>query len=369
MLNLLVRVAACAALLFALSAVASAQAAFQDAEGKSSVFIQDKDGFASINVSDKRIDIGYLFDRGERGWFYGFDVSGKAAGKFATLFSGGTPAPEGAFNFRVGKRFLGSEAFSKITDRCIGEYRTAAQQAGRQFGAADEITARARCLQEDPAFARRLTVDWLTFQTGYKRARYKLLNESGAFADQVRKQSFDGYNVTLGYNALITLAKLASIREARQQLKMRRDQGEALTNVPDGPPQGSIIFGASIGVERRNNVDDLKEIEVEDQTFTSVGGTTQRRAVSRQQVLSGIYKEFTAVPLNTDVVWHPASLAGRIAFDAFTRSNLGDVNREFVPGVGVFITEKGAPTKVVGGISFSFKDGKARIGLVGGFHF
>jgi hypothetical protein len=361
-----IRFVACAALTCALAAAVGAQPAFQDGEGKSSIFVKDGGGFVSANVGEKKIELGYLFDRGEKGWFYGFDVSGKAAGNFASLFTGGTPSPEGAFNFRVGKRFIGTEAFSELAERCIAERKAQAQQAGTPFS---EITARARCFQEDTRFARRTVLDWLTFQVGYKRGRYKILNETGAFADQVRKQNFDGYNATVAYNALLTLADVKANREEREQLKLSRDQGAPLTNVPDGPPQGSIILGVSLGVERRNNIGDLKEIEIEDQTFTSTSGTTERRALSRQQVLDGVYKEFIAVPLNTDVVWHPRPLAGRVGINFFTRSNLGNVNREFVPGVGVFITQEGAPTKVVGGISFSIKDGNGRVGLVGGFHF
>ena len=204
----------------------------------------------------------------------------------------------------------------------------------------------------DPETLDARAFDWLNFRVSYKRARYKILNESAAFADQVRKQNFDGYTATLAYNRVITLDDLSA---------------EALETATRS--KGLIIVGVSIGVERRNNSDDLDSVELEDQNFTSSSETTQRRAVSKQTVLSGDYQEFTAVPLNTDVVWFPGALRSRVAIDFFTRSNLGSTDRKFVPGVGLFLTKEKSPTKVVGGISFSVDDGKGKVGLVGGFNF
>ena len=204
----------------------------------------------------------------------------------------------------------------------------------------------------DPEVLDAKAFDWISVRVAYKRARYKLLNEAGAFADQVRKQNFDGYSATFAYNRVITLDDLSKT---------------GLENAKGS--KGSIIIGASIGVERRNNTDDLDSVDIEDQSFTSSSGTTQRRAVSKQTVLSGAYNEYIAVPLNTDVVWFPGALNSRVAVDFFTRSDLGTTGRKFTPGVGLFLTKEKSPTKVVGGISFSFDQGKPKIGLVGGFHF
>lgn len=229
--------------------------------------------------------------------------------------------------------------------------------------------ATALCAEEDPAFARRRTLDWLAFRVSYSRARYKILNEDAAFADQVRKQNFDGYSATLAYNTLLTLGDVGA------QKKLRKARRDARLNHTEPPKEsskgtdGSLIIGVSFGVKRTNNSDDLDSVELEDEGFASSSGTTKRRGLSKQTVLSGDYKEYIALPLNTDVVYYPGAFEGRMAIDIFTRSDLGGTNREFVPGVGLFITQKGKPTKVVGGISFAYDDGKARIGLVGGFHF
>lgn len=204
----------------------------------------------------------------------------------------------------------------------------------------------------DPEVLDARAFDWISLRVSYKRASYKVLNPSAAFADQVRRQNFDGFTTTLAYNRVITLDKLS--KEALETTKGSK---------------GSVIIGASIGVARRNNADNLRSVELEDQGFTSSSGTTQRRAVSKQTVLSGGYDEYLAVPINTDVVWYPGALNHRVAFDFFTRSDLGSTGRNFVPGVGLFLTQQKSPTKVVGGISFSYDDGKGKVGLVGGFHF
>ena len=226
------------------------------------------------------------------------------------------------------------------------------------------------CAEEEPDLERE-AYDWVNFRVSYRRASYKLLNTAGAFADQVRKQGFDGFSAKFAYNRMITLDDLAAERERRLARRLLRQANQPAQERESDRvrSKGAVILGVSIGVERQNNSDDLKSIEVEDQTFTSSSETTQRRAVSKQTVLSGTYKEFIAVPLNTDIVWLPGRFNSRIAIDFFTRSNLGETNRKFVPGVGLFLTSEKSPTKVAGGISFSYDDGKGKVGLVGGFHF
>lgn len=233
-----------------------------------------------------------------------------------------------------------------------------------------EDDASVLCANEDPALVQR-AVDWLAFHVAYNRASYKILNEGAAFSDQIRKQNFDGFSATLGFNTLITLDDVGDLRAQREARAKARGLGKSPREVAQ-ESRGAMILGVSIGVRRKNNSDnsdELKSVEIEDQPFASSSGTTQRRAVSKQTVLRGSYKEFMSVPLNTDVVIYPGAWQSRLAIDIFTRSELGKTDRKFVPGVGLFITQQGKPTKVVGGISFSLDDGKGKVGLVGGFHF
>ncbi|HEV2800436.1 MAG TPA: hypothetical protein VGW12_08065 [Pyrinomonadaceae bacterium] len=316
--------------LLSCSAGARAQTAFQDASGESSIFIREGGGFSRINVGDKSISLGYLLDRGDDRPYFGLELTGKRAGDFASIFDGSVPGNEAKINASIGKRFVFVKPPTAAT-------------AGQ-------------------IIVRRVTLDWLTFQGGYKRSRYKLFNDDPRFANQVRKQNFDGYSATLGYNALIDLS--GDDDDTSSGSGTAEDSGAADNSTPS-----SMIVGISLGVQRRNNADDLDTVDVEDQIFTSTSGTTERRVLSKQQALRGEYKESTAVPLNADAVLYPGRFQGRIALDFFVRSNLGEGGRNFVPGIGLFYTKKGAPTKVLGGISIAARDGKAQVGLVAGFHF
>jgi hypothetical protein len=184
-----------------------------------------------------------------------------------------------------------------------------------------------------------LTDDWLTLHVGYRRASYRLLAENENFASQIKKRPFDGFEAILAYNALF--------RSKR----------------------GPVLLGVSGGAERRNNIGDLSEVEVEDQVFTSSSGTTQRSVLSKQKAFRGEFAESTAAPINTDLVWFPARFRSEIGFNFFTRSNVGGGDRHIEPGVGVFVTKAGQPTKVIGGLSLSARDGKARFGLIAGYNF
>src|SRR5205823_6627060 len=48
-----------------------------------------------------------------------------------------------------------------------------------------------------------------------------------------------------------------------------------------------------------------------------------------------------------------------IGIDGFTRSNVAKIKRSADGGVGVFRTRKGAPTKVIGGVSASWNEEKS----------
>ncbi len=56
------------------------------------------------------------------------------------------------------------------------------------------------------------------------------------------------------------------------------------------------------------------------------------------------------MPIYTDFIWLPTSWKSRIAFDAFTRSDAGNPKRSIEPGLDVFYTKEGSPTKVIGGV-------------------
>jgi len=182
--------------------------------------------------------------------------------------------------------------------------------------------------------------DWFVVQGGYRRASFNNFPKSG-LAPNNRKRNFDGYSGTVSYNA-------------RMALK--------------GNGTG-ILAGVTTGVERRNNLDDLLPVTIETNVASAVTASQPTVAKQVRTGYFGDYKEYVSVPVYTDLIFLPLKFNSRIAFDLFTRSAVAGDNRSFAPGVGVFYTKKDSPTKVIGGISASYKDGNLRLGLVAGFNF
>lgn len=342
---------------------ARAQQPFQDAKGEGTVFINDG-GFAQFNVADSSIRLGYLRDLSTANWVFGFNLSGKPTGTRAGLISSNQAVPEAQGNFTIGYRFgdFSQSALEKIL--ITGEFRKKLQKFLVKAGLIKEgavlpepKTAKNLAeylpeLTEAGLIERRAPLDklfdlpelklrtpkfrQLAFQGGYGFKQYRLYNPAAAFDDQVYKKNFHSPSAQLIYF---------------EQVKPR------------------LLFGAGIGVRRSNNSDDLTEIEVRDFTTTTSGGTTREVARVRK-ALRGDFKQFTEAFINTDLIYFPKQLDTRIGINFFTRSGLTGTNKGFRPGIGLFFSQAGAPTKVIGGISLSVApNGKADVGLIAGYSF
>jgi hypothetical protein len=179
------------------------------------------------------------------------------------------------------------------------------------------------------AFAR------LVFQGGYGFRQYNLYDANLSLDKQVYKKDFHSPMAQLIYFRLIG---------------------------------GNKLLGASVGVERSNNSSDLTEVDVRDFTSTLNNGTI--REVGRtKKALRGNFMQATRAFINTDFAWFPRSLNSRIGVNFFTRSGLTGFEKGFRPGVGIFFSEKGAPTRAIGGVSVSWEKDKPNVGLIAGFNF
>jgi hypothetical protein len=178
--------------------------------------------------------------------------------------------------------------------------------------------------------------DWATFQLGYSRAQYKLFDPTNPFAGQIQNRNFNGFSFAMYYNVLF---------------------------------RSNISIGVSLGLDHQNNYTDLKEVELFDRVtiYDSVG--VFRATTKTEKMRQGDFVETNHTLGNYDIVWVPEFLGNRIGFDLFGRFDRNNDENMFKPGVGVFIAEKGAPTKVVGAISFESIEGRLRIGLLVGFNF
>ena len=82
-----------------------------------------------------------------------------------------------------------------------------------------------------------------------------------------------------------------------------------------------------------------------------------------------------AAPIYTDLLFilppekKILNLDYQIGIDAFTRSDVAAFNRAASGGVGVFLTQKGAPTKVLGGLSAPWNGNKVGVAVVASYVF
>jgi hypothetical protein len=135
---------------------------------------------------------------------------------------------------------------------------------------------------------------------------------------------------------------------------------------------GSFLWGAAAGAERRNNLDDLKQVTFET-TIVPAPANTATSFIKTQAGFLGDYREYIAAPLYTDLLFIlSAKVPGtksQIGIDAFTRSDLAATHRSADGGFGIFALKPGAPTKVVGGVAASWNGGKIRVALVASYNF
>lgn len=352
------------------------QQPFQDGKGEGTIFVPDG-GFAQINIADSSIRLGYLRNVSNEDLIFGFNLSGKLTGTRATLINNNQAAPDAKVSFTIGI----NDPFTEVTKSKI-DPNTGKDTGGdlgeifvsrRLRNQLQKLLWEEKLLDEkqilpEPKTAKNL-IEYLgeviesgllrgvdigkifnlpelkkyapnfsriVFQGGYAFKQYNLYDPAAVFDKQVYKKNFHSPSAQLIYFRQLT---------------------------------GRKLLGASIGVDRSNNSDDLTEIEVRDFTSAISGSTT--REVSRiRKALRGDFKQSTRAFINTDFVWFPAALESRIGVNIFTRSGLIGEERGIRPGVGLFFSEKGSPTRVIGGVSVSVDNrGKANLSLIAGYNF
>ena len=122
-------------------------------------------------------------------------------------------------------------------------------------------------------------------------------------------------------------------------------------------------------MSRTNNTEDLKPVQVTDTQLSVSNGVERRAAQDAVAAFTGTYRKFIGVPISADAIWFPGALGSRIGFDAFVRSNVVAVHRFGNPGIGFFFSKVGQPSKPLGGVTLSYKDGKGKVALVTGWNF
>lgn len=182
--------------------------------------------------------------------------------------------------------------------------------------------------------------DWFFLEIKYTSAQYQMFDSSRTFESQLYKEEMHVPSLALSYNAITS---------------------------------GNILFGASLEFGKANNYSDLTSKEVK--TTTSVGDSASITRVTQTTISTkqGEYREFNQSKFNIDAMIIPGYFDNRVGLDLFARyRDASEHDSTYVNiGAGIFLLKDGAPTQIVGGLTFMRDDKKNEniLGLVVGYNF
>lgn len=182
------------------------------------------------------------------------------------------------------------------------------------------------------------TDDWWAFQFTYTRSATNIVTDA---VTQPQKRTFDGVKGMITYNGYKTTTKGVT-----------------------------FLGGFSGGISRNNNIGDLTAVTINTTALQSSGVTPAFQAVKSDSGYFGAYRTYIGAPIYTDVALlpHPKPIEW-LSLDLFSRSNIARFDRYVEGGVGLFIAEPGAPTKILGGITLAWNNGVPVWGVVAGWAF
>lgn len=182
--------------------------------------------------------------------------------------------------------------------------------------------------------------DWFFLEVKYTSGEYQMFDSSRVFNGQLYKEKMQAPALALSYNAITSY---------------------------------NVLFGTSLEYGKTNNYTDLKKKEVKTTTDVDTSGSSARVTESSVTAREGVYKEFNQTKFNIDAMIIPEYFESRIGLDLFARyTNSSEQESSYVnTGLGVFLLKDGAPTKIVGGITFMRDDKKNEnvVGIVAGYNY
>jgi hypothetical protein len=136
------------------------------------------------------------------------------------------------------------------------------------------------------------------------------------------------------------------------------------------------LAGARVGFGRESNVEDLTSYNVVTQQTTTVGGVSQTFDSTTSAVLANQYSERNVVPLRFDVLYNVPTRVKAEGKGKYQNLGVGlfarkaDLNRgDWEPGLALLLAKPGAPFVFQGGLTASWRDGKATVGVFAGYSF
>lgn len=268
-------------------------------------------GMISFSTTDKKIDFNYynLFTPKNGHYFFvGVAASGEIKNSFATLF-----ANKNIVSGAEAKLRFGYQLFSKTEDwdKLIGTKRNA--------DVIEDLMANYTKPKSDL---------WAVLNVGFSGSSFKLFFPDSTFASQIQKTPFTGIDVSAGFN--YWSAKFA---------------------------YSTFLAGATIGIKRTNNFDDLDETTRQDvRTISDPTTSTNRTITLKETVYSGKYKETTVYPLNFDFYFVPHKLEN-IAFLAFSKTDISKTDKPKTRlGFGIYFLKNQNAFNPLAGLVFDYGD-------------
>tara|TARA_R110002020_G_scaffold61545_6_gene165525 strand:- start:3325 stop:4434 length:1110 start_codon:yes stop_codon:yes gene_type:complete len=268
-------------------------------------------GLITFTTKDKKLELNhynYFHSESFTDFFIGIAASGEIKNSVTNIFSSGNVVSSGDVNLRLGFRLYKNEEdwYSLLSGKKTPEEI--------QY-VLDNYTRPASDL-------------WLVFTGGFKGSSFKHFKQDTVFSDQIEKINFTGSEINLGFN--YWNARILNC---------------------------TILAGATIGIKKSNNFDDLNE-STQEESITTIDNVTGavRKVITKQTVFIGEYKQKTFYPLNIDLYFVPQKLEN-LSFLVYNRTDFSKLEKPKTKiGFGLFFLKNQNAFNPVAGITIDYAD-------------
>ena len=164
---------------------------------------------------------------------------------------------------------------------------------------------------------------------------FRTIDTSLAYADQLQTNDFWGFSAALSYAARYH----------------------------------DFMYSSRLEADRISNYDDLDFVEVSDERILYSSATQKRSLITSNAYKLGPLTDLLTYSARFDVVAIPDFFRNRIGLDFNVKFPTLEYGLSVSPGFGVLLTESGAPSKIVGGLSVAYADHHTNLGMIAGYNF
>jgi hypothetical protein len=275
-------------------------------------------GLLSFNVIDKKVAFEYGYISQARHNFINFKISGPLEDDFSELYSKGSPVADMAYRFQMGFSVIKRKKMEGFFVDHVIKMMSKPNFKESMKSYNHPIVSTARDL-------------WILLSAKYSLSKHKLFYPGNNYEEQIVNKNFNGYGFDIGLNYWTA-----------QFFKL----------------DCSLTLGASIGIQKANNLDGFVEREIESFTEFKDETTGETRKIKAKTIKAfeiidaQKYEERDEFPLKLDIYLNPHSFKN-IGFLAYSRwffqSSADYATRNYV-GAGVYFFKNRDPLDSLGGM-------------------